>query len=1041
MPTTPSADDVNAVEVGVKFQSDVAGTITGIKFYKGAGNTGTHVGHLWTDTGTLLASATFSGESASGWQEIDFTTPVAISANTVYVASYHTDAGHYADDEGSFATGGVDNGVLHALADGVDGPNGVYAYGASGSFPNQTWNASNYYIDVVFNPTDSSGDTLIATAGPAQSTNERGAVTFAGSVTGGTGPFAYAWDFGDGTTDTGSLTPTHTYNAPGSFTATLTVTDALNHTSTSSTTVTVNAVAPTVNTGGPYSATPGAAVSFAGSATAPNPGDLTNATYSWTFGDGATATGQNASHTYATADTYTVTLTVKEASGLSATATTIATVASASLAPQYIQTSNNKIPNFGFKPTVVSVESGNWSDPTVWSTGKLPGTGDVVDIMPGNTVTYDVNSSVTLNTIAIQANGSLKFRPDIDTQAIVGNFEVLPGGYLEIGTAANPIAGNVLANIVIANQAIDTAIDPEGFGTGLIVLGKMTSYGAQHTPYVTLSQEAHAGDTVLHLASPGTGWKAGDLLVLPDTRQLYDTSRGPSNYVPRWEELVVKSVSADGLSVTLTTALKFNHLGARDAKGVLDFLPHVINREGSIMIGSIDEGNDAGQTRGYTLFTDRADINIQNTGFCELGRTTTDPEDDTTFGSNGAVTHIGTNQGDRLPMTILHLYGPTAKPANGYQFTLIGNVIDDDASTDEANQTHMWGIGVNDSYYGLIQNNVVYNAAGVGIGVEDGSSSFNVFDHNFVMRVNGTGARLDKQFQGDGFWFQNPNNHVTNNIATDINNNGWASYSYGFDVDATYVGTVKVAAYQGADPTKAGQSVAVNMNAVPLLEFANNELYASPRGLTLWWLGTSFETVMGNAGTVKNMVVWNQSLYGLFNYETNNLVIDGWVQRDDRSQMWETTGLYFADYMTRNCVITNADVQGAATGIVAPQEVGRHSTTVPFTIENSFLDNKTNIAVSVIASSNGGSGLSGRNTIIQNVTYGNLSSSTSGGANIAMDRTMNYDPSFYNLTVPDLVYVYNYNGIANDNFQVFYAATAPPGTTAMTGVVGMVAPI
>ena len=77
-----------AVELGVQFSSDVDGWITGVQFYKGPGNTGTHVGNLWTAGGTLLARATFTSESASGWQTVNFSSPVAITANTTYVASY-----------------------------------------------------------------------------------------------------------------------------------------------------------------------------------------------------------------------------------------------------------------------------------------------------------------------------------------------------------------------------------------------------------------------------------------------------------------------------------------------------------------------------------------------------------------------------------------------------------------------------------------------------------------------------------------------------------------------------------------------------------------------------------------------------------------------------------------------------------------------------------------------------------------------------------------------------------------------------------------
>src|SRR2546430_17716586 len=132
------------VELGVSFKSDVSGYITGIRFYKGANNVGTHVGHLWSGTGALLASATFTGETASGWQQVNFSSPVAITANTVYVASYLDPAGHYAVDTNYFANA-TDRVPLHALKDGASGGNGVYFYGPTLAFPNTTYLASNYW--------------------------------------------------------------------------------------------------------------------------------------------------------------------------------------------------------------------------------------------------------------------------------------------------------------------------------------------------------------------------------------------------------------------------------------------------------------------------------------------------------------------------------------------------------------------------------------------------------------------------------------------------------------------------------------------------------------------------------------------------------------------------------------------------------------------------------------------------------------------------------------------------------------------------------
>ena len=70
--TTPTR-----IEVGLKFRTVEEGFATGVRFYKGPGNTGTHVGHLWSATGAQLAQVTFAAETAGGWQQALFPTPVA----------------------------------------------------------------------------------------------------------------------------------------------------------------------------------------------------------------------------------------------------------------------------------------------------------------------------------------------------------------------------------------------------------------------------------------------------------------------------------------------------------------------------------------------------------------------------------------------------------------------------------------------------------------------------------------------------------------------------------------------------------------------------------------------------------------------------------------------------------------------------------------------------------------------------------------------------------------------------------------------------
>ena len=139
--------------------TDIAGSISGLRFYKAAANTGTHVASLWDANGTLLAQSTFASESTSGWQQVSFPTPVAVTANHLYIASYHTPTGHVADDKWFstlppefFEPTGFDAAPLHMVSGaGPSGPNDVYAISSTSTFPTQASLDENYWVDVVFN--------------------------------------------------------------------------------------------------------------------------------------------------------------------------------------------------------------------------------------------------------------------------------------------------------------------------------------------------------------------------------------------------------------------------------------------------------------------------------------------------------------------------------------------------------------------------------------------------------------------------------------------------------------------------------------------------------------------------------------------------------------------------------------------------------------------------------------------------------------------------------------------------------------------------
>ncbi|MCU0381518.1 MAG: DUF4082 domain-containing protein, partial [Chitinophagaceae bacterium] len=143
-------DNTIGIVVGTRFRSNVSGYVTALRFYKGAGNTGTHTGQLHTSSGTLLATAVYTNETTSGWQTVTLQTPVAITAGTDYIVSYHSSQGYYSVTANQFANSIV-NGPLTAPADAPGADNGVYVYFSVPVFPNGTYLKEGYFVDVVFN--------------------------------------------------------------------------------------------------------------------------------------------------------------------------------------------------------------------------------------------------------------------------------------------------------------------------------------------------------------------------------------------------------------------------------------------------------------------------------------------------------------------------------------------------------------------------------------------------------------------------------------------------------------------------------------------------------------------------------------------------------------------------------------------------------------------------------------------------------------------------------------------------------------------------
>lgn len=221
-------------------------------------------------------------------------------------------------------------------------------------------------------------------------------------------------------------------------------------------------------------------------------------------------------------------------------------------APAAAQLPHN-VPDFCATPTLTSVQAGDWSTPSTWTPARAPLATDVVR------VAHAVSVSGTAPVAdCVGVTGTLAFADNARLTA--ATILVYDTGALEAGTESVPIS----AEIVFTDKALDTSTDPEQFGTGLIVFGKIRLRGHERTAFQRLAADPAAAASSLTLTATPIGWEAGDRLAIPDTRALqYHEQPGTppaQTYTPQYEERAAASaVTAE--TVSLATALTYAHAG------------------------------------------------------------------------------------------------------------------------------------------------------------------------------------------------------------------------------------------------------------------------------------------------------------------------------------------------------------------------------------------------------------------------------------------------------------------------------------------------
>jgi hypothetical protein len=402
------------------------------------------------------------------------------------------------------------------------------------------------------------------------------------------------------------------------------------------------------------------------------------------------------------------------------------------------------------------------------------------------------------------------------------------------------------------------------------------------------------------------------------------------------------------------------------------------------------------------------------------------PLDNTVFDQAGTVIKLGENQIGRYAIHFHHDFGPVATPGNGYEFTLIGNAFD---------SAPKWGITIHNSHYGLIRDNVVYDAQGSGIVTEDGDEAFNVFEHNFALKVKGSGdfaprsgyagPAPDPGGEGNGFWFRGPNNYIRDNVAADAD-------AVGFGLAAGSLGTVRIPAFKGADPNLDAQAKMLDTTLAPVIEFANNEAYGGMvTGATWGW-----------NGTVANFRVWHASRQGFTATPTDTMVIDHITVLGDTRMIntgpndrfgmgiWQNpVGVWISNYMAKGVVVKDANIQGLRAGIVSPfypvrqlLEPGRGDGSL--VVEKGYFRNYVGVAISTGYAAEGESPFAAKHATVKDATFAPLDVPPNP-MNAPGAISMNYGVSGGDTEKRDPIVVSGFNGKAGEDFSVYYSLEAP----------------
>lgn len=628
--------------------------------------------------------------------------------------------------------------------------------------------------------------------------------------------------------------------------------------------------------------------------------------------------------------------------------------------------------------THVAVNDGSWFDPNTWQQGQVPGTDAKVVISEGVHVTYDAESDTRLETVRV--DGTLEFAHNRNTKIVVDTFIASPTSTLTIGSETNPIQANKTARIVIAdNGEIDSNWDSTLISRGMITHGKVRIHGAEKLDFISLATDASAGDNELVLNLPDgmntpAGWQVGDQLVLGGTSY---NPNGSDKDNSRFQDEVLTITEINGNRIKFTnnditsgdnTILRFDHQRPQGFEDE-DLKLYIANTSRNIIFETENAETVPTQQRGHVMFMHNPDVEVQNAGFYNLGRSDknrlTDDPIKNVDGSPGS----GTNPRGRYA---LHLHRTGADDINSTPSLVKGNAIVGSPG---------WGLVHHDSH-AVLEDNVVFDVVGSGIAAEAGNE-LGAWRNNITIKTTGDDnpkatfdneARVplfDMGFNGEGYWVQGAAQvEMVDNIAISAAGGGINIFS-GVD-GISRVREADTVAVKNMSPEL--QSVlsqasfdddpdTLDVTNVPLRRLSGFESYNSDMGMIFWnhmrnndaqlgFQGPNLKEAHDVRSLVDNFKLWNIYGEGIFTQYSSQIdFVDGLIVGDPDNPVPFKKGIngdgrgygIGLNPLSQDLLFKNIRVEGFEHGVKLPWE-GPNDGGVPFLgsrIEDSYLANNT----------------------------------------------------------------------------------------------------